>query len=129
VLYSQLALYSRGCLTASEVLSLARTGHGSGALARWRTLFETSVVAQFLIGNGDEAAERFMDHWMVDRVTAVSLAHLTLSVVRRVAGRSEVARAHALTNLAYETMDAFAEAGRQWDEAARALALRATAAE
>lgn len=42
------ALYDRAVLVASEVITLMQNGFASGALSRWRTLYETSVIAIFL---------------------------------------------------------------------------------
>lgn len=53
-------LHARALLTASEVLALLRTGHASGANARWRTMHEISVVAQFLSIQGAATAERYL---------------------------------------------------------------------
>jgi len=53
-------LHARALLTASEVLALLRTGHASGANARWRTMHEISVVAQFLSKHGGPTAERYL---------------------------------------------------------------------
>lgn len=60
-------LHARACLISSEILALIRTGHASGALARWRALHEIAVVADFLSGRGEELSRRYMAH---DRVAA-----------------------------------------------------------
>jgi hypothetical protein len=60
------SLYGRSLLAASEVLVLLRTGHGFGALTRWRTLLELASFAEFIQQRGEEAAERFRDHYIVD---------------------------------------------------------------
>jgi hypothetical protein len=59
-------LYGRSLLAASEILALLRTGHGHGALARWRTLFELAAFTEFLKDHGTDAAERFVDYYTVD---------------------------------------------------------------
>jgi hypothetical protein len=59
-------LHARGCLVASEVLGLVRTGHAAGAGARWRTLHELSVTAD-IIASRPEIAERYLDHAAVQR--------------------------------------------------------------
>src|SRR2546430_2394755 len=41
-------LHARSCLVFSEVITLLRSGHASGAHARWRTLHEIAVVTFFL---------------------------------------------------------------------------------
>jgi hypothetical protein len=55
-------LHARGCLLFSEVLALLKTGHASGAYARWRTFHETAITAWF-ISNGDQLlAEKYLAH-------------------------------------------------------------------
>jgi len=55
-------LHARSCLVMSEVLALLRSGHASGAHARWRTLHELAVVASFLREHDDEIAHRYLEH-------------------------------------------------------------------
>lgn len=55
-------LHVRGCRVAREVQCLLQGGFPSGALSRWRTLYELSVVAAFLAEHGDEVAERYLLH-------------------------------------------------------------------
>lgn len=55
-------LYTRACLTASEIITLLRSGHGRGAEGRWRTLYEYTVVSIFIEDEGQETARRFLDH-------------------------------------------------------------------
>jgi len=55
-------LHGRACLTASEVGALLRTGHATGANARWRTLHEIAVTATFISEQGQEVAERYLLH-------------------------------------------------------------------
>lgn len=60
-------LHARACVAMSEIHALLRTGHGPGALARWRTLHECSVIANVI---GEHArlpeyadfAERYVLH-------------------------------------------------------------------
>lgn len=64
-LYTALSLiHGRACLTASEVFALLRTGHASGAHARWRTMHELAVVSYVLTHErgGNELAERYLLH-------------------------------------------------------------------
>ncbi|MFN8624101.1 MAG: DUF5677 domain-containing protein [Chloroflexota bacterium] len=60
-------LHRRALLVTSEVRALLRSGHASGALARWRTLYEVSVVAMFLQEHDDETAGRYLAHEAVQR--------------------------------------------------------------
>jgi hypothetical protein len=55
-------LHARACLVASEVLNLLRTGHASGALARWRTLHELAVVSLFIKEHDRRTAELYLLH-------------------------------------------------------------------
>jgi hypothetical protein len=55
-------LQARACLTASEILSLLRSGYPFGAHARWRTLHELAVVAGLIARSGREVAERYLLH-------------------------------------------------------------------
>jgi hypothetical protein len=59
-------LHARACLTASEVKVLLKSGHASGALARQRTLHELAVVAYFICEHGNEVAERYLLHEVVE---------------------------------------------------------------
>lgn len=61
-----LRLHARSCQVADEIICLIENGFADGAMARWRTLHELSVVAT-LISNGDEdLAERYIFHDSVE---------------------------------------------------------------
>lgn len=60
-----LILHMRACQTTLEILTLIENGLPDGAYARWRTLYEITVVAFFVSRFGDEAAERYMEHDVV----------------------------------------------------------------
>ena len=53
-------LHPRMLLVASEVDALLRTGFPDGALARWRTLHEISVVATFIAQSDQDTAKRYL---------------------------------------------------------------------
>ena len=55
-------LHARGCQVSSEILTLLRGGFADGAHARWRTLHEISVIAQFISANDADLAERYLAH-------------------------------------------------------------------
>jgi hypothetical protein len=59
-------LHARGCQIASEVLALLRSGHADGAMARWRSLHETAVVALFIHRHGGDVANRYLLHEVVE---------------------------------------------------------------
>lgn len=53
-------LHAKACLVSAEVLCLMRGGFADGAVARWRTLYEISVIAKLLSSNGQELALRYL---------------------------------------------------------------------
>jgi hypothetical protein len=57
-----LRLHMRGCQIVAEILCLVKNGFPEGALGRWRTLHEVSVVASFLGERGDQLATRYLRH-------------------------------------------------------------------
>jgi hypothetical protein len=61
-----LRLHARACQIAGEVEALLRAGFADGALSRWRTLHEISVVAIFLQERGEDVAQRYLDHLAID---------------------------------------------------------------
>lgn len=63
------ALYDRAVLVASEVITLMQNGFASGALSRWRTLYETSVIAIFLSINEEVISERYLKYDAVERLS------------------------------------------------------------
>lgn len=66
-------LHARACQTAGEVLALLESGYADGALARWRTLHEISVVASFLGKTGETSAERYLLHEDIESLRAAEL--------------------------------------------------------
>lgn len=63
-------LHARACSVASEVRALLATGHASGAMARWRTIHETAVVGYFIKAQGQDTAERYLLHEVVESLNA-----------------------------------------------------------
>lgn len=53
-------LHPRMLLVASEIDALLRTGFPDGALARWRTMHEITVVAMFIAQNDQDTAKRYL---------------------------------------------------------------------
>lgn len=60
-------LHARSIQIAREILVLMRNGFADGALARWRTLHELSVIFLFISKNGDEVAKRYSDYYRVEQ--------------------------------------------------------------
>jgi hypothetical protein len=57
-----LVLHVRACQTSHEIIVLLENGFADGAYARWRTLYEISVVAFVIERFGDGLAERYLAH-------------------------------------------------------------------
>lgn len=76
-------LHARVMLVASECASLLNQGYADGALARWRTIHETTIVLVLMVNHGDVLAERYLDHEAVDvwheYVTETAAAGLDLA--------------------------------------------------
>lgn len=66
-----LRLHARACSTAHEVGVLLEAGLPDGALARWRTIHEATVIATFLKAHGDSVAERYLLHQDVEALRAL----------------------------------------------------------
>jgi len=60
------SLHARACQVAGEVLVLLRSGYAEGAIARWRSLHEASVVMQFVDKYGSETARRYLEHEAIE---------------------------------------------------------------
>lgn len=58
--------HARACHIAQEILCLLKSGYADAAHARWRALHEVNVTAMFIAKHGQECAERFYFHSVVD---------------------------------------------------------------
>jgi hypothetical protein len=67
-----LRLHVRGCQVTDEIICLLENGFADGAMARWRTLHELSVVAAVISQYGDSIAERYLAHQAVDSRRAMN---------------------------------------------------------
>ena len=65
-------LHARSCRTGQEVLALIKSGFADGANARWRTIHELAVVANFLAKHGNDAANRYLLHQHVETLRAAN---------------------------------------------------------
>lgn len=63
-------LHAIACLTATEIIHLLKGGFASGAMARWRALHEIAVTALFISEQGEEVAERYLAHEIVETYKA-----------------------------------------------------------
>ena len=59
-------LHARSCQVAEEVIVLLETGFANGAMARWRTMHEIAVTAAFISEHGNDCAQRYADHQIVE---------------------------------------------------------------
>jgi hypothetical protein len=66
-----LRLHARACQVSNEIITLLESGYADGAMARWRTLYEIGVVAIVIADHGEEIAERYVDHQIVESKTAM----------------------------------------------------------
>jgi hypothetical protein len=55
------ALHGRACQIFLEILCLIKNGLADGAFARWRSLFEVSVIAQYISENDELMAKTFYE--------------------------------------------------------------------
>lgn len=55
-------LHAKSLLVTSEIICLLKGGFADGALARWRTLYETNVIAAAIAKNGQGLALRYLAH-------------------------------------------------------------------
>jgi len=54
-------IHGRSCQIYLEILHLMQLGFADGAYARWRSMYELSVVATFICDNGESTAKAFYD--------------------------------------------------------------------
>lgn len=66
----QTRLHARACQVTEEVLCLLESGFGEGALARWRTLHEISVISDVILEGAEETAKRYVDHHSIEALRA-----------------------------------------------------------
>ena len=59
-------LHARACQIAAEIVTLMENGFADGAMARWRTLHEVSVVATVVADGGEALARRYIEHEIVE---------------------------------------------------------------
>lgn len=58
--------HARACHIAQEILCLLKNGFADGAHARWRALHEVTATAMFVSKHGQECAERFYWHDIIE---------------------------------------------------------------
>ena len=55
-----ISIHARACQEYLEILCLCRNGFADGAYARWRSLYELSIISDFIRKNGRRVAESFL---------------------------------------------------------------------
>jgi len=55
-------LHARACQITDEIICLMENGFANGAMARWRTLHEISVVSMLIRDGDEDLAERYIVH-------------------------------------------------------------------
>ncbi|NWE48046.1 DUF5677 domain-containing protein [Pseudomonas gingeri] len=63
-------LHARSVQVASEISHLLKGGFADGAMARWRTLHETTVILKFIAEGDEDLAERFSDYQKIQRLSS-----------------------------------------------------------
>lgn len=66
-----LRLHARACQVTAEIICLMANGYADGAMARWRTLHEITVVASVIAEHGNELAIRYLDHEAIEAKRAM----------------------------------------------------------
>lgn len=72
VYYVLSRLQARACQIGREVITLLKSGYADGAHARWRTLHEIAVISSFISKHGQEVAERYLNHEIIDTYKAAT---------------------------------------------------------
>lgn len=66
-----LHLHVKGCQIANEIYTLIKCGYADAALARWRTLHETSVVFIILFINDLEVSKMFYEYQFIEKLKRI----------------------------------------------------------
>lgn len=66
-----LRLHVRACQITKEIIVLLENGYADGAMARWRTLHEITIVAAVILKYGEEIAERYVHYQIVESFSAL----------------------------------------------------------
>lgn len=60
------AIHGRACQQFLEILHLLKNGFADGAYARWRSIYELSVIAEFISKNGENVAKAYCENSNTD---------------------------------------------------------------
>ena len=59
-------LFARVCQVSEETLVLIKSGYADGALSRWRTLHELTVLIALIARNDFSLTQRYLDHSVIE---------------------------------------------------------------
>ena len=59
-------LHARAIQIALEILELLKGGFADGAIARWRSLYEISIIATFLSDKDEQVSQRYLDYYFIE---------------------------------------------------------------
>lgn len=54
-------IHGRALQQYLEIITLMKNGFADGAYARWRSMYELSIIAKFIIENGEDVAEAYIE--------------------------------------------------------------------
>ena len=63
-----LRIHAKALKISNEILILLSNGFPDGANSRWRSLHELAVISFFISKNGNEVAQRYLEHEVVDKL-------------------------------------------------------------
>lgn len=58
-------LHMKACQIYAEISTLIKNGFGTGAMARYRSIYETSIVFEYILQKGEKAAQAYLDYLIV----------------------------------------------------------------
>jgi len=68
--YVLMRLHARACQISGELIALLKHGYGDGALSRWRSLYETMIIASFIEKHGARTAKKYLKYSAVESYRA-----------------------------------------------------------
>ena len=58
---AMLHIHGRALQEFLEIITLMKNGFADGAYARWRSMYELSIIASFITENGEKVAKEFIE--------------------------------------------------------------------
>ena len=63
-----LRIHARALKISNEIFILLTNGFPDGANSRWRSLYELAVISFFISQHGNEVAQRYLEHEVIDKL-------------------------------------------------------------